>query len=98
MRIGIDLGGTNIRTGAIADGKIINRYAVCTPKTDDPQVVIDAIIESIRRVSDDTLESIGIGVPSVVDWQRGVVYNVTNIPSWREVHIKEILRKSSAYL
>lgn len=93
MRIGIDLGGTNIRTGAIADGKIINRYAVCTPKTDDPQVVIDAIIESIQRVSDDTLESIGIGVPSVVDWQRGIVYNVTNIPSWREVHIKEILEK-----
>lgn len=35
------------------------------------------------------VECIGIGVPSVVDAVRGIVYNVVGIPSWREVHLKE---------
>jgi glucokinase len=34
---------------------------------------------------------IGIGVPSVVDTERGIVYNVTNIPSWEKVALKDIL-------
>ena len=37
------------------------------------------------------VEMIGIGVPSVVDAARGIVYDVANIPSWKEVHLKEIL-------
>lgn len=94
MKIGIDLGGTNIRTGAVANGKIVNRHAISTPKTDKEQDVTDAIIDSIRQAtSGERIESIGIGVPSVVDWQKGIVYNVTNIPSWKEVHIKDILEK-----
>lgn len=94
MKIGIDLGGTNIRTGAVANGKIVNRHAISTPKTDKEQDVTDAIIDSIRQAtSGERIECIGIGVPSVVDWQKGIVYNVANIPSWKEVHIKDILEK-----
>ena len=37
------------------------------------------------------LVAIGIGVPSVVDREKGIVYNVVNIPHWEEVHLKEIL-------
>jgi glucokinase len=36
---------------------------------------------------------IGCGVPSVVDVERGVVYGVENIPSWREVPLKEELER-----
>ena len=36
---------------------------------------------------------IGIGVPSVVDAARGIVYNVVGIPSWREVYLKDLLEK-----
>lgn len=92
MKIGIDLGGTNIRVGAVQGGKIVRKSAAGTPRTDDPNVVIEAIISLISEVAEGyALEGIGIGVPSVVDWQQGIVYNVVNIPSWKEVHIKEIL-------
>lgn len=37
------------------------------------------------------VEAIGVGVPSVVDTQQGIVYDVQHIPSWKEVHLKEIL-------
>lgn len=34
---------------------------------------------------------IGIGVPGLVDEEAGIVHNVQNIPSWREVHLKQHL-------
>jgi glucokinase len=40
---------------------------------------------------DDEVKAIGIGVPSVVDVKLGIVYDVIHIPSWKEVHLKELL-------
>lgn len=37
------------------------------------------------------ISGIGIGVPSIVDAKKGIVYDTVNIPSWKEVHCKEIL-------
>ena len=36
---------------------------------------------------------IGVGVPSVVDSEEGIVYNVANIPSWTEVPLKRLLQE-----
>lgn len=52
---------------------------------------MEALIEVIRSVWDESVVAIGIGVPSVVDREKGIVYNVVNIPHWEEVHLKEIL-------
>jgi glucokinase len=40
---------------------------------------------------DASVTGIGIGVPSVVDVETGIVYDVTNIPSWKKVELKSIL-------
>ena len=37
------------------------------------------------------IAAIGIGVPSVVDIEQGIVYDVQNIPSWKEVPLKSLL-------
>jgi glucokinase len=42
---------------------------------------------------DNEVVAIGIGVPSVVDLAKGIVYDVQHIPSWKEVPLKEILEK-----
>jgi len=39
------------------------------------------------------IDYIGMGVPSVVDYQTGMVYDVVNIPSWKEVKLKAIFEK-----
>ena len=36
-------------------------------------------------------EGIGIGVPGLVDEEKGIIYDLLNIPSWKEVHLKEQL-------
>ena len=51
---------------------------------------IYAVIDSCF---DDSTTSIGVGVPSVVDVEKGIVYDVVNIPSWKIVPLKELLEK-----
>lgn len=91
--IGVDLGGTNVRAGKIKEGEITKLKKRLVPKTDDAQLVIDAVIETIEHVFDKEAFAIGIGIPGLVDSKSGVVFDIQNIPSWKNVEIKNILEK-----
>ncbi|MBK5721213.1 ROK family protein [Dysgonomonas sp. Marseille-P4677] len=93
MKIGIDLGGTNIRMGVVENGNVSRKIAQLCKANEPENIVIDQIKSMIREIISPDITSIGIGVPSVVDAERGIVYNVMNIPSWKEVHLKEILEE-----
>jgi glucokinase len=89
--IGIDLGGTNVRSGLVKDGVLtaINSRRI------NPQAPVSDVLQDLFDLADPLAESgvtgIGIGVPSVVDLETGVVYDVQNIPSWKEVPLKAIM-------
>lgn len=89
--IGVDLGGTNIRAALVSNGVITDSTTRTVPKTDNPDEVVGVIAESIRGVWSTGITGIGIGVPSVVDVKKGIVYDVENIPCWKEVHLKDQL-------
>lgn len=89
--IGVDLGGTTIGSGVVRDGVIIKQHTSMVPKGGAESEVIDVLCQNIETIIDESIEGIGIGVPSIVDTEKGIVYDVTNIPSWKEVHIKDIL-------
>lgn len=91
MRIGIDLGGTNVRVGVVSDGQILMKTSESCKADKSQEETVGHIISMVRRMMNTNIRGIGIGVPSVVDAEKGIVYNVANIPSWKEVHLKEIL-------
>lgn len=91
MKIGIDMGGTNIRVGVVRAHDIIRKSEKHTLAHRGMQEILDDLIAAIHEVISPEVKSIGIGVPSVVDTQNGIVYNVTNISSWKIVRLKEIL-------
>lgn len=91
MIIGVDLGGTNIRIGQIERERLVAKISEPSPSDLALAPSLEYLKAAVRRMMTPEVESIGIGVPSVVDVERGVVYNVTNIPSWGEVHLKEVL-------
>ena len=91
MKIGIDLGGTNVRAALIDDNGIINITKEPCKADKSVEETTNHIKELIRRVITPEVTGIGIGVPSTVDPEKGIVYNVNNIPSWKEVHLKEII-------
>lgn len=90
--IGVDLGGTNMRAGRISDNRLIEQASRPTPKDAKKcEDTLDVLVEVIRSVWNEDVKGIGIGVPSVVDRKKGIVYDVVNIPHWKEVHLKELL-------
>ena len=92
MRIAIDLGGTNVRVASVLPdgqfGRILSEPCLATGSETE-------VLEQLYRLIDDLfcheVDGIGIGVPSVVDTEKGIVYNVVGIPSWQEVHLKDLL-------
>ena len=91
--IGIDFGATKIKVGRVADGVIEQIAAEFIPEAGayDADSVVNVLTDCIDKVMTDNIAGIGIGIPSVVDRKNGIVYDVQNIQSWKEVHLKEIL-------
>jgi len=89
--IGIDLGATNIR-GAVVNGEDISEIISRRIQTKGTkEQVLEDVYSLIDALIDNEVKAIGIGVPSVVDVKLGIVYDVIHIPSWKEVHLKELL-------
>ena len=93
MYIGIDLGGTNIRVATVKDGEIVRLLSEPCLSQESEEAVLEQMSRLIEAVLTPEVKGIGIGVPSVVDREEGIVYNVVGIPSWKEVHLKEYLVK-----
>ena len=91
MLIGVDLGGTNIRAGLIKNGVITLVNQVLLTDKESLQKTISQLISVIAPLISTEVKGIGIGVPSVVDIENGIVYDVVNIPSWKRVELKKIL-------
>ena len=89
--IGIDLGATNIRGGLIEEGRLLQIQSRRIQSAGTVEDVLSDIYLIIDLFMDAGVAGIGIGVPSVVDIEQGIVYDVQYIPSWKEVHLKEIL-------
>ena len=91
--IGVDLGGTKVKAGRIIGEDLADSHVIPVTSQGPQQQVIDEVISAIEVVFTDEVEGIGIGVPSIVDIENGIVWDVVNIPSWRKVPIKAILEE-----
>ena len=89
--IGIDLGATNIRAAVVRGGSPGDIIPVRIHSDGSMEEVLADIYAVTDRVFDQDVAAIGIGVPSVVDVNEGIVYDVQYIPSWKEVPLKRRL-------
>jgi glucokinase len=87
--IGIDLGGTNIRGGLVDQGalqSVLSRRINAQGSADE---VLAELFSLTDELMNNPVDSIGIGVPGLVDKEEGILYDVVNIPSWKEVPLKK---------
>ncbi len=90
--IGVDLGGTKVAAGKIIDaelGEVI--YKFIPANSNDPRDIINVLIEIIKQLFDKFVTGIGIGIPGLVGRNEDIVYDIQNIPSWKEIRLKSIL-------
>lgn len=91
MIVGVDLGGTNIRAGLVEGGVVTSINQALLTEKDSLEKTIAQLISIIAPLIQPGVKGIGIGVPSVVDIENGIVFDVVNIPSWQRVELKKIL-------
>ncbi|HLP15578.1 MAG TPA: ROK family protein [Bacteroidota bacterium] len=91
--LGIDLGGTNVRVGLVEHQALTRVESMPITSGGSETDVLDNIHDVLGKFSGVPIDGIGIGVPSVVDVEQGIVYDVQNIPSWKAVPLKKIMEE-----
>jgi glucokinase len=91
--IGIDLGATNIRGGLVNGTQLSKINSKRINSAGSVEEVLSDIFDIIDALKDNEVTAIGIGVPSVVNVEKGIVYDVQYIPSWKEVFLKNIIEE-----
>lgn len=89
--LGVDIGGTKVACGLVTNDNIENLHSVKISSKESKEVVVEEVLEAISKVFVPDLIGIGVGVPGLVDSPQGIVYQLQNIPSWKEVHLKEAI-------
>lgn len=91
--IGMDIGGTNARAGLVENGQLSHLESIPIKSNGTVEEVLEQIFDLIERVKTAAVNGIGIAFPSIMDVEKGIVFDVQNIPAWKEVHLKEIIEQ-----
>lgn len=99
-RIGIDVGGTNVKIALVdGDGKIIYSNSVPTYAQMGYEYTVNNIKQAIKDLMKETntsskdIQGIGFDFPGQVDCKTGVVKNAPNIPGWVNVPIAQMIEE-----
>jgi glucokinase len=96
--IGIDLGGTSIKAGAVdKKGNVLHQITVDSKAMKGPKAVVQQmyfVIEDILgRIKASECMGIGIGSPGVVSIEEELVKNPPNFADWQELPLAKFIRK-----
>lgn len=91
--IGIDLGGTYIRGGLVIEIDLQQFLSKTINAAGSMEEVLDELFSLTDLLINPAVKSIGIGVPGLVDINHGMVYDVVNIPSWKELPLQNLLQE-----
>lgn len=95
MFIGIDLGGTNIKAGLV-DGKGVIRAEkeIATEVHGGVEHVMarmKSLILDLSGQADAVIGGVGVGLPGMVDVEKGVYHEGPNLPGWKNEPLVEKL-------
>ena len=97
--IGVDFGGTFVKMARVDErGQIGARASFATTDLDGVPAWLDEVDRHVQALLSDLpadveWTGIGVGVPGFVDYAKGFVHNLTNVPGWTAVPLAELLTK-----
>ncbi len=93
--ISVDLGGTNLRVGAVdEEGRIVERLKKESQSRSRAAVVLGRVAESILEIakrvqaSGGTIRGVALGFPGIVDGTKGIVYRSPHFPDWKDLDLR----------
>lgn len=97
--IGIDFGGTFVKLARVDEhGRIGERASFATTNLNGVEEWLDEVERHVEALAagmppDAEWTGVGVGVPGFVDYAKGFVYNLTNVPGWVDVPLAERLQQ-----
>jgi glucokinase len=91
--IGIDMGGTNVRAGIVCENeltRIISKRINSRGTTDE---VLQQLFSLTDELMNDDIQSVGIGVPGLVNTEEQMVYDVVYIPAWKKIPLQKLMQE-----
>ena len=90
-RIGIDVGGTAIKLGAVhAGGEVVGESEFVLDPEPRLTDVLDEAVHRARELSPE-LESIGVGLPGLLDRAAGLIESSPNLPWLEKRPVRDLL-------
>jgi len=96
LAIGVDFGGTSVKIGVVLRGNVIDQAPpIATQDFGGPDSLVAAMVRVIEdlRSHHSQIAAIGVGMPGSVNFEKGVVYNLTNVRGWTEIPLKAMLEE-----
>lgn len=100
--IGVDIGGTSIKGGIVnTEGQILARFRFKVSKDESGEVEIDKLASTINETIKDNnfdkkdILGVGIGMPGLLDMDKGVVISSPNLPNWNGYNLKEYIKNKT---
>jgi glucokinase len=81
--IGVDLGGTKLLAGAVDADLDVHHRAFRRARGADQAAVLDnvvAAIDEVRNAVDGDVLGVGLGIPSLIDQDRGIAVHTAHLP------------------
>lgn len=96
----MDMGGTNLRFGLVDHSGELKWSLRTTTEAGLPrEEIFKKMLEGLQqgidvaRSRDCAIEGIGAGVPGCVDFERGFVYTLTNVPGWDNTPLARMIEE-----
>ena len=89
--IGVDLGGTKVAVARL-NRRELGESIIQRTEESSTEALIEQLARMIESARGDDLQAVGVGVPSVVEFDTGRVVSSVNIPL-ADVHLREVLGK-----
>ncbi|WP_165073624.1 ROK family protein [Paludisphaera rhizosphaerae] len=96
--LGIDLGGTNIKSGVVDDtGRPLSSVSIETLADRGPEVGVENLAKAGRLAVEasglrwEQIKGVGLGSPGTMDLSRGMLLQPPNLPGWNNLPIRDLL-------
>lgn len=99
LAVGIDIGGTSIKGAVVNDlGEVLTRFHMDVDKNAPGEAELnrfcDVMIKALNEYDPNIkLEGIGIGMPGILDMDKGIIVMSPNLTSWNGLHLCDLISK-----
>lgn len=97
--IGVDVGGSSIKGGAINDkGEVLDVFTMVINRYDEPEITFGNLADEINNFIkthqySEPISGVGLGIPGLINKDTGVVASSPNMPKWLNFNIKKCLEE-----